>query len=91
MGKHTSFVILLTYYLFECVLKIDSTKKILRKLSGDSKASATWVTNVGNEYNTPILQSNKSLKPLADVLVKRYADAKVNHPQILYTDRDFAA
>ena len=46
------------------------------------------MTNVGNEYNTPILQSNKSLKPLADGLVKRYADAKVNHPQILYTDRD---
>ena len=31
-------------------LKIDSTRKILKKLSGYSKQSATWVTNVRNEY-----------------------------------------
>ena len=80
--------------VFGQVLKIDSTKKILKKLSGDAKSSATWVTNVGNEFGS-ILQSvvtssesNESLIPLSDGLVKRYTDAQVHPPSILYTDRD---
>lgn len=32
------------------VLKVDSTKKILKKLAGDIRESASWVTNIGNEY-----------------------------------------
>ena len=35
--------------IFGNILKIDSTKKILKKLSCDAKDSASWVTNVGNE------------------------------------------
>lgn len=80
--------------VFGQVLKIDSTKKILRKLAGEAKDSATWVTNVGNEFGL-ILQSvvtasesNESLMSLADGIVKRYADAQVHPPSILYTDRD---
>ena len=35
-------------FVFRDILKIDSTKKTLSKLAGDSSKSATWVTNVGN-------------------------------------------
>ncbi|XP_057300249.1 uncharacterized protein LOC130630686 [Hydractinia symbiolongicarpus] len=80
--------------VFGVVLKIDSTKKILKKLSGEAKGSASWVTNVGNEYGA-ILQSvvtssesNESLKKMADGIVDRYAKANVTPPIILYTDRD---
>ena len=80
--------------VFGEVLKIDSTKKILKKLSGDIRGSANWVTNVGNEYGG-ILQSvlttsesNESLKCMADGLIKRYEDANVDPPRLLYTDRD---
>lgn len=41
---------------FSEVLKIDSTKKILRKLAAENRNSANWQTNVGDEYGA-ILQS----------------------------------
>jgi len=31
------------------ILKIDSTKKVCRKLAGAAAHTATWATNVGNE------------------------------------------
>ena len=31
------------------ILKIDSTKKVVKKLQGAAADTATWVTNVGNE------------------------------------------
>lgn len=31
------------------MLKIDSTKKVCKKLRGAAAGTATWVTNVGNE------------------------------------------
>lgn len=79
---------------FGTILKIDSTKKILRKLAGDARDSASWVTNVGNEYGAvlqsivTISEANESLQKLADGIVTRYKDAKVEPPIILYTDRD---
>ena len=80
--------------VFGEILKIDSTKKVLKKLAGDAKQSATWVTNVGNEYGV-ILQSvatsseaNEALLPMAKCLVERYASANVPPPRLLYTDRD---
>lgn len=52
------------------------------------------MTNIGNEFGA-ILQSvvtssesNESLPPLAEELMKRYEDASVACPKILYTDRD---
>ena len=53
---------------------------------------ATWVTNVGNEYGA-ILQcvvtssvSNEGLGVMTEGQMKRYADAKVAAPFLLYTD-----
>ena len=35
---------------FSTVLKMDSTKRVVRKLSGSAKGTAAWSTNVGNEH-----------------------------------------
>lgn len=76
------------------VLKIDSTKKVTRKLQGVDAGRGNWVTNVGNErgeIEISVLTASESTfspKPMADGLEKRYAGAGVEAPQILYTDRD---
>ena len=76
------------------ILKIDSTKKITRKLQGVETESANWVTNVGNEKGEVVIsvltasESTASLKAMADGLVKRYGEAGVEPAQVLYTDRD---
>lgn len=76
------------------ILKIDSTKKITKKLQGVEANSANWVTNVGNERGEIVIsvltasESTSSLKPMADGLVKRFAAAGEASPQIRYTDRD---
>lgn len=78
--------------VFGEILKIDSTKKVLKKLAGAARNTATWVTNVGNEYGG-ILQcvvtsseSNDGLGKMADGLMKRYSDANVPPPLVLYAD-----
>ncbi|KAI4795374.1 hypothetical protein KUCAC02_031454 [Chaenocephalus aceratus] len=35
---------------FGSILKMDSTKKVTKKLAGTASDTAAWVTNVGNEY-----------------------------------------
>lgn len=53
------------------ILKIDSTKKITRKLQGVEAESANWVTNVGNEKGEVVIsvltgsESTASLKAMA--------------------------
>ena len=80
--------------VFGRVLKIDSTKKVTKKLQGLEAGSASWMTNVGNERGEILLsvltasESTVSLKPLADGLIKRYSLAKEPAPRVLYTDRD---
>lgn len=76
------------------ILKIDSTKKIVKKLAGESKGSAAWATNIGNEYGG-ILQcvithseSTEALQLMADGIMIRYSKAKVQPPVAIYTDRD---
>ncbi|KAK3720983.1 hypothetical protein QZH41_018540, partial [Actinostola sp. cb2023] len=76
------------------ILKVDSTKKICKKLQGHSVGSASWVTNVGNEKGQ-IVQSvltasegTPALQKLADGLVQRYETAHQAPPLLLYTDRD---
>ena len=60
------------------VLKIDSTKKICKKLRGASARTATWVTNVGNERGEVLVsvvtasEGLSALQPMADGLMSRY-------------------
>nr|CAB3262884.1 uncharacterized protein LOC100184639 [Phallusia mammillata] len=83
--------------VFGSILKVDSTKKILRKLSGKFTGTANWVTSVGNERGEILLsivttsESKATLQEMAEGLTKRFSDAAVDPPCLLYTDRDCCA
>ena len=65
--------------IFGSVLKIDSTKKVCKKLQGSAAGSASWCTNVGNERGEALVsvltesEGLEGLKSMADGLVKRFA------------------
>ena len=58
-------------------MKIDSTKKVCKKLQGAAAGTATWVTNVGNEQGEVLMsvvtkaEGLLSLKNMADGLMKQ--------------------
>ncbi|KAM9723716.1 uncharacterized protein ACNS7B_019020 [Menidia menidia] len=65
------------------ILKMDSTKKITKKLAGTAKGTGLWLTSVGNEYGQILIsvltaQEGAGLDKMADGLVKRYAQAGVD-------------
>lgn len=76
------------------ILKIDSTKKITKKLQGAAAGSAMWMTNIGNERGEILVsvltssESTTSLQPLANGLMERYKRHSKASPKLLYTDRD---
>jgi hypothetical protein len=80
--------------IFGRVIKIDSSKKVLKKLQGAAANSASWVTSVGNEIGQVVVcvlttsEDLSSLQPLADGLINRYANAGQEPPSVLYVDRD---
>ena len=65
-----------------------------KKLAGQSKGTATWATNVGNEDGQVLMSVLKcqegymGLKPMVDGITARYSSAKVRPPEVLYVDRD---
>jgi len=78
---------------FGSILKMDSTKKLTRKLVGKVAETAQWATDVGNEYGavlTCVMTTAKvaGLRRMASGLVNRYKDAGVPPPSVLYVDRD---
>ena len=78
--------------IFGKVLKLDSTKKIVRKRSGHAAGTASWSTNVGNEYGQVLMSvltaaEGSGLGPMIAGLVKRYSDAGVEPPRVLYVDK----
>ena len=74
------------------ILKIDSTKKVCRKLQGKAANTASWATSVGNERGEVLItvltssEGGPALKPLADGLVGRYRAAEQPSPVLLYRD-----
>lgn len=79
--------------LYGRILKMDSTKKVARKLAGHSYGTATWATNVGNEYGQVVMSvltasEGFGLGPMIDGLIMRYRVAGVAPPEVLYVDRD---
>ncbi|KAI4827569.1 hypothetical protein KUCAC02_030957 [Chaenocephalus aceratus] len=75
------------------ILKMDSTKKVARKLAGKSYGTATWATNVGNEHGQVIMSvltagEGYGLGPMVEGLINRYRMAGVTPPEVLYVDRD---
>ena len=78
---------------FGSILNLDSTKKLSRKLAGAAACSFQWATDVGNEYGQ-VLQcvlttsEGGGLQEMARGLVRRYHDAGVEPPKVIYVDRD---
>ncbi|XP_073714915.1 uncharacterized protein [Misgurnus anguillicaudatus] len=75
------------------ILKMDSTKKVARKLAGPSYGTAAWATNVGNEHGQVIMSvltasEGFGLGPMIEGLIRRYRVAGVAPPEVLYVDRD---
>ena len=67
--------------------------QVVKKLAGKSAATAFWCTNVGNESGqvlTSVLtdKEGQGLADMVEGLIRRYKDANVPAPVLLYTDRD---
>ena len=64
--------------MYGSVLKVDSTKKVVKKLQGAAANTASWATNIGNERGEvvqSVITCSESSRPLqrkADGLVERY-------------------
>ena len=70
-----------------------SFKQVTRKLAGAAAQTAAWATNVGNEHGQVLMSvltdsEGSGLLPMAAGIVRRYRDAGVEQPQLLYVDRD---
>ena len=79
--------------IFGSILKMDSTKKIVKKLAGHSAGTAAWATNVANERGQVLMSvltasEGAGLRPMAEGLMRRYSDAREAPPKVLYVDRD---
>lgn len=78
---------------FGSVLKMDSTKRVTRKLAGAAAGTAQWATDVGNEMGQVLVcvlttAEGQGLKDMTSGLVRRYKNAGVDPPRVLYVDRD---
>ncbi|KAJ8364716.1 hypothetical protein SKAU_G00135470 [Synaphobranchus kaupii] len=79
--------------IFGSILKMDSTKKVTKKLAGFAADTAAWATNVGNEFGQVLISvltsaEGEGLLPMAAGLMQRYRIAGVAPPQLMYVDRD---
>ncbi|XP_062605331.1 uncharacterized protein LOC134267127 [Saccostrea cucullata] len=75
------------------ILKIDSTKKVVRKLQGAASETAAWATNVGNEHGQVLISvitagEGAGLDAMFEGIQRRYREASVNPPEVVYVDRD---
>ncbi|XP_030589839.1 uncharacterized protein LOC115783243 [Archocentrus centrarchus] len=79
---------------FGSILKMDSTKKVTKKLTGTASDTAAWVTNVGNEHGQVLIsvltctEGSDGLTRMAAGLMRRYRDAGVPPPQLIYVKQD---
>ena len=79
---------------FGRILKMDSTKKIVKKLAGKGSRTAEWATNVGNEHGQVLMSvilnagEGHGLGPMVNGLVHRYSASDMPPPELLYVDRD---
>ncbi|XP_017564809.1 uncharacterized protein LOC108434293 isoform X2 [Pygocentrus nattereri] len=77
---------------FGTVLKMDSTKKVVKKLSGEGAGSAEWFTSIGNEHSQIVSfvltceESAEKLQPMCHGVMNRFRLANQPVPKILYVD-----
>lgn len=75
------------------ILKVDSTKKVAKKLQGSAAETAAWATNVGNEHGQVLMSvltagEGAGLDSMFEGIQRRYEDANVNPPEVVYVDQD---
>ncbi|XP_070203391.1 uncharacterized protein [Littorina saxatilis] len=79
---------------FGRILKMDATKKIVKKLQGRSKGTAEWCVNVGNEHGQVLMSVLTSrdgkvgLAKMVNGLMDRFAASRKQPPEVIYVDRD---
>ncbi|XP_030295203.1 uncharacterized protein LOC115595183 [Sparus aurata] len=76
---------------FGSILKMDSTKKITKKLAGHGEETALWMTSLGNEVGQVLtsvisMQEGPGLDAMASGIMRRYRQAAVPPPVLLYVD-----
>ncbi|XP_055362541.1 uncharacterized protein LOC129603723 [Betta splendens] len=77
---------------FGTVLKMDSTKKVVKKLSGEGHGSAQWFTSIANEFSQIVTfvltceESTVKLAPMCSGVIQRFRLANQSVPKILYVD-----
>ena len=65
--------------IFGNVLKIDSTKKVSKKLQGTAAGSASWCTNISNDRGEVLVsvltesEGLEGLHPTATAIIQRFA------------------
>ncbi|MEQ2213555.1 hypothetical protein XENOCAPTIV_016867 [Xenoophorus captivus] len=79
--------------VFGSILKMDSTKKVIKKLAGADAGTAQWMSSVGNELGQVLIcvvtaAEGYGLQDMAKGLQKRYKQARRSPPEVLYVDRD---
>ena len=80
--------------VYGTILKVDSTKKVCKKLQGAAAGTANWATNVGNERGEVVVsvltesEDSEGLRQMACGLMQRYELAQQDPLRLLYTDRD---
>ncbi|XP_070402869.1 uncharacterized protein [Nothobranchius furzeri] len=79
---------------FGSILKMDSTKKVMKKLAGAASGTAAWATNAGNEHGQVLMsvltccEGSEGLSKMVAGLMRRYRLAEVPAPQLIYVDCD---
>ncbi|KAK7921947.1 hypothetical protein WMY93_008849 [Mugilogobius chulae] len=81
---------LLSVYGQDILTRLDDIR-LTKKLAGVATGTAAWVTSVGNEYGQILIsvltaQEGPGLDMMAAGLVRRYRQAGVDPPLVLYVD-----
>ncbi|XP_068569967.1 uncharacterized protein [Cebidichthys violaceus] len=76
---------------FGSILKMDSTKKITKKLAGHGRGTAQWVTSIWNEVGQILIsvltvQEGPGPNAMVSGVMERYRQADVPPPVLLYVD-----
>ena len=69
---------------------------MIKKLAGKASGTASWCTNVGNEFGQVLVSvltdsEGDGLDEMAEGLMLRYEQSHVAPPKVLYVDRDCCA
>ncbi len=67
--------------------------QLIKKLAGGIEGTATWMTNIANEYGEVLncvltTGEGAGLDDLCQGIVRRYRDAGERQPDVIYVDRD---